>query len=133
MKKKITLILLFALLALVAWVYFSPRIRVDLAARQHDPAKMKLFHSEIMNKSYARLPNDFECGLVHLSDGSAVKYWFINRHVQPGLGLTRFDFPDEETVYLRGVFCCEVWLDGEAMSGKASLLAYIAKWDGTSP
>ena len=133
MKKKITLILLFALMLGAVWMYFAPRIRVDLAARQHDPAKMKLTRIESMGKSFRRLPNKIECGLVHLEDGSQVKYWFVSKHVQPGLGITRFDFPDGETAYLSGAFCCEMALGGEGVADKAALLAFIGKWDGRMP
>ena len=133
MKKKITLILLLALMLGATWLYFAPRIRVDLAARRYDPDRIKLTHIESMGKSHRRLPNKIECGLIHLEDGSEVKYWFVSKHVQPGLGLTRFDFPDGETAYLSGAFCCEMALGGEGVADKAALLAFIEKWDGRMP
>jgi len=132
-EEKITIVLLFSLMIAVAWLYFAPRIRVDLAARQHDPARMTLTRFGMMEKSFRRLSNKIECGLIHLEDGSEVKYWFVSKHVQPGLGLTRFDFPDGETAYLSGAFCCEMALGGEGVADKAALLAFIAKWDGRMP
>jgi len=133
MKKRIAPFLLVALMAAAAWMYFAPRIRVDLAARQHNPAEMKLVRFGTMGKSFRRLPNDIECGLVHLEDGSQAKYWFVSKHVQPGLGLTRFDFPDGETAYLSGGFCCEMALGGKGIADKGELLAHIKKWDGSLP
>ena len=86
-----------------------------------------------MNKSMALTSDKIEIGLIPLKDGSKVKYWYISGHVQPGSGLTRFDFADGETAYLGGVFCCEVWIGVLALENKASLLKFIADFDGTSP
>ena len=84
-----------------------------------------------MHKSRKVLPSGIEAGLLHLGDGTDVKYWFINRHVQPGLGTTRFDFADGQTSYLHGCFCCEVALP--EFKDRSELQNYIAKWDGSPP
>lgn len=85
------------------------------------------------SKSSGILPNAIQTGLIHLEDGSHVKFWFINKHVQPGMGLTRFDFQDGQKAYLSGAFCCEVWVSDEAVKNKDSLLNYIAEVDGSMP
>lgn len=69
---------------------FAPRIRLDLAASQNDPASMDLLPIDSFNKSFKKLENGVEAGMVQLDQGGPVRYWFINRHVQPGSGLTRF-------------------------------------------
>jgi hypothetical protein len=130
-KKKLILVFGILLTTGVVWMWLAPRIRVDLAAREFDPTKLELRRIEPMHKSLTRLPNGIEAGLLHLQDGTNVRYWFINRHVQPGSGTTRFDSEDGRTAYLHGCFCCEVWLpEFESWSG---LESYIAMWDGTPP
>jgi hypothetical protein len=62
-----------------------------------------------------------------------VKFWFINKHVQPGKGLTRFDFEDGLIVYLNGAYCCEVWVTEDAVKSRESLLDYIAQAEGSIP
>ncbi len=99
----------------------------------HDPSKMALNYTALMHKSAASLPNSIQTGFIHLDDGSRVKYWFISKHVQPGKGLTRFDFQDGQTSYLSGAFCCEVWVSDDAVKNKESLLNYIAQVDGSMP
>lgn len=133
MKKKIALLGLLAVCVCAAWLFAAPRIRVDLAARGHDPSGMKLNDVALMHKSHASLPNGIQTGLIHLQDGGRVKYWFISKHVQPGKGLTRFDFKDGQIAYLSGTFCCEVWVSDDAAKNKESLLAYIARVDGSMP
>lgn len=133
MKKRI-LIAAIVLLSLGAiWMWFAPRIRVDMAARKYDPNKMDLWRIDSMHKSLMRkpLPNGMEIGLLHLTDGSNVKYWFVSRHVQPGLGTTRFDSADGRSAYLHGRFCCEVSLP--ELKDWNDLQDYITKWDGTLP
>ena len=133
MKRKIALLSLVAVCGLIAWMVVAPRIRIDIAARSHDPSNMKLNHIELMHKSAGSLPNEIEAGFIHLEDGGRVKFWFINKHVQPGKGLTRFDFQEGQTAYLSGAYCCEVWVSDEAIKNKKSLLDYIAKVDGSMP
>jgi hypothetical protein len=133
MKRKLLLSALLLTVALAAWMYFAPRVRVDHAARNNDPAKMDLWNLPTMCKSMKRLPNGVEVGLIHLQDASEVRYWFVSGHVQPGAGLTRFDFPDGETAYLGGVFCCEVWIRESALKNKVSMLRFISEFDGASP
>jgi len=114
-------------------MWLAPRIRVDLAARDYDPSKMDLWRVDSMHKSRSRkpLPNGMEIGLLHLSDGTNVKYWFISRHVQPGRGITRFDSVDGRSAYLHGCFCCEVSVP--EFKDWSELQNYIAKWDGSTP
>jgi hypothetical protein len=131
--KKIALLALLIVCGFVVWMLVAPRIRLDHAARSHDPGKMKLNHVKLMHKSTGILPNSIETGFVHLDDGSKVKFWFINKHVQPGKGLTRFDFQDGETVYLSGAYCCEIWVGDEAVKNKNSLLSHIRDVDGSMP
>jgi len=132
MKKAIALILLLGLVAVAAWMHSETRDKVNLAERHYDPERMNLGRIDSA-KSHTVLPEGIECGLLHLADGSEVKFWFLSHHVGPGLGLTRFDFADGTRTYLRGYFCCEVELEGEAISDKGSLLAFIADKDGTPP
>ena len=133
MKRKIALLAFVAGFGLIAWLFVAPRVRVDLAALSHDPSKMKLNYIELMHKSAGTLPNSIQTGFIHLQDGERVKFWFINKHVQSGKGLTRFDFEDGQTAYLSGAFCCEVWVSDDAVKNKESLLNYIAKVDGSMP
>jgi hypothetical protein len=133
MKKKIAIIVFLTVCVFIAWMFVAPRIRVDLAARSHDPAEMNLNFIAQMHKSSRTLPNKIQTGLIHLESGDQVKYWFISNHVQPGLGLTRFDFEDGQTAYLSGAYCCEVWVSNEAVKNKDTFLDYIAAVDGTPP
>jgi len=138
MKETFALILLLSLVVLAAWKDYESRGKANLegtlnsAANQYDPAGMSLSRAEPM-KSHTLLPDGIECGLLHLADGSEVKFWFLSHHIGPGLGLTRFDFADGTRAYLRGYFCCEVEVKDEAISDKASLLAFLAEKDGTPP
>lgn len=131
--KKIALLALLIVCGFIVWMLVAPRVLIDLAARNHDPSKMKLQRVVLMHKSTGTLPNSIQIGFVHLDNGSQVKFWFISNHVQPGKGLTRFDFPDGQTAYLSGAFCCEVWVSDEAVKNKESLLAYIREVDGSMP
>lgn len=133
MKKKLAILILVAFASLVAWFFVAPRVRIDIAARSHDPSTMKLNHIKSMHKSSTSLPNKIQTGFIHLLDGGRVKFWFINRHVQPGKGLTRFDFEDGQTVYLSGAYCCEVLVSEDAVKNRESLLDYIAQADGSMP
>lgn len=96
-------------------------------------SKLKLNDVPLMHKSAGSLRNAIQTGLIHLQDGSQVKYWFVSKHVQPGKGRTRFDFQDGQTAYLSGAFCCEVWVSDDAIKNKESMLSYIAAVDGTMP
>jgi hypothetical protein len=133
MRKKIWWLAFVALCASGLWMALAPRIRVDLAARFHDPDEMKLHHVPLMHKSSGALPNQIQLGHIHLTDGGKVKFWYISGHVQPGSGLSRFDFQDGGTAYLRGAFCCEVWVSDEAVKDENTLLRFIAKMDGSPP
>ena len=133
MKKKIALLALLVVCGFIVWMLVAPRILIDHAARNHDPSKMKLHRVELMHKSTGTLSNSIQTGFIHLDNGSQVKFWFISNHVQPGKGLTRFDFPDGQTAYLSGAFCCEVWVSDQAVKNKESLLAYIREVDGSMP
>ena len=133
MKKKIALLALLVFCGFVVWMLVAPRVRIDHAARSHDPSKMMLHHVKLMHKSTGTLANSIQTGFIHLDDGSQVKFWFINKHVQPGKGLTRFDFQDGQTAYLSGAYCCEVWVSDEAVKNKDSLLDYILEVDGLMP
>lgn len=138
MKKAIALILSLTLVAMAAWMHSESRAKVnlsekvDLAASQYDPAGMELERIDPV-KSRALLPDGIECGLLHLGDGSEVKFWFLSHHIGRGLGITRFDFADGTKAYLRGYFCCEVEVGDGAASNKTALLAFIAEKDGTPP
>ncbi len=133
MKKKLIIILASLFTLAAAWMWFAPRIRVDLAAWRHDPSAMSLGNSPLIHKSWAHLPEGIEIGLIHLKDRGTVKYWFISRHEQPGIGITRFDFPDGTTAYLRGYFCCEVQMPDEAVGDKQALLAFIGRSNRIHP
>ena len=129
MKKRLIYASMVLLVLGVVWMWFAPRIRVDLAARQYNPLELTLNPCLPASKSYKWLPNGIEVGLIHLRDGTVVKYWFVSKHVQPGLGTTRFDSVDGKTVYLHGCYCCEVVMTG--FENWDELVAYIAEWDGS--
>ena len=133
MKRKVLISAIFLIVSFGGWMYFAPRIRVDLAAGRYDPNKLDLRHIPTMQKSMRRTSDEIETGFLHLKDGSKVKYWYVSGHVQPGLGLTRFDFADGEAAYLSGVFCCEVGIGEAGLENKASLLKFIADFDGSPP
>ena len=131
MKKRLILVSTILVALGVVWMWFAPRIRVDYAARYYNPHELDLSRVDPMHKSLKVLPNGIEVGLLHLSDGTDVKYWFINRHVQPGLGTTRFDSSDGRTTYIHGVYCCEVSVP--ELRNWSDLQAYITKNDGSPP
>ncbi len=131
MKKKLLIIFSILVACSGTWMWFAPRVRLDLTARNFDPSKLKLRRVDLMHKSWMSLPNGIEAGLLHLSDGTDVKYWFISGHDQPGSGTTRFDSMDGKTTYLHGCFCCEVWLP--RLENWNELEKYVAKWDGSPP
>jgi hypothetical protein len=113
------------------WMVFAPRIRLDLTANRNDPASMDLVASDFFHKSFKRLENGVEAGLVQLDEGGPVRYWFISRHVQAGSGLTRFDFPDGDCLYMSGAYCCEVVISDKGSSSEAALRSFIKEMDGT--
>ena len=100
--KRIALLLFVAGIAsAIVWYLVAPRIRLEAAARDFDPATLPLTPVSLFNKSCTKLENGMEAGTVRLKSGEVVRYWFISRHTQPGSGLTRFDFPGGESVYMR--------------------------------
>lgn len=92
---------------------------------------MELSRIDSMHKSHKALPNGIETGLLHLGDGTYVKYWFISKHIQPGRGTTRFESVDGKTIYFSGYYCCEVSLP--KFENWNELQNHITKRDGSSP
>lgn len=133
MKRKILIATLILMVVYFVWMSAAPRIRVEMAAAKYNPSTLKLRHYEIAHKSSVTLNNGIQVGLIHLDDGEVVKFWFVSKHIQPGLGLTRFTFEDRTNAYLRGAYCCEVHVTKDSVKDKNALMSYIHQNDGTPP
>lgn len=130
LRRAIVILLVILVAGGALWLAVAQRVRLDHTASRHDPASMELVPNDMFNKSFMRLENGVEAGLVQLDQGGPVRYWFINRHVQPGSGLTRFDFPDGDSAYMSGAYCCEVIISDEGASSEAALRGFIEEMDG---
>ena len=127
MKKIIILALL--LLAGIVWLFFNARIRVDIAAMRHDPStlKLRLTYPPLIHST--SIPGNMQTGLVTLSDGKTVKYWFVSHHIA-GPGCARFDFADGTKRYIYGsYFCCEVQIPDAEVETKQDLIAFLERHD----
>ena len=123
MKKIIILVLL--LIAVTAWLLFSARIRVDIAAMRYDPNTEKLRPTYPPLIRAASIPGHMQTGLVTLSEGESVKYWFVSHHIA-GPGCARFDFSDGTSRYIYGsYFCCEVQIPYDQVKTKRDLISFI--------
>ncbi|MES2658438.1 MAG: hypothetical protein V4689_07455 [Verrucomicrobiota bacterium] len=108
---------------------FSARIRVDLAAMKYDPTSQKLRGSYPPLIRSTANSDKSQTGLVTLSDGENVKFWFISHHVSDP-GCTRFDFRDGTHKYMRGsYFCCEVQIPEDEVRTRQDLITFIEKHD----
>jgi len=106
---------------------------VTRASIENDPDQMEL--STGANKYIRRtiLPDSTETGIIQISDGSEVKYWFRSHHLSDDLGSSRFVFPDGRERTVSGYFCCEVMFSQEGFATVADLDSFLIKIDGTSP
>jgi hypothetical protein len=123
MKKIVILALL--LLASIVWLFFNARIRVDIAAIRYDPNTQKLHPTSSPLIRSTSIPGNMETGLVTLSDGESVKYWFVSHHIA-GPGCARFDFSDGTSRYIYGsYFCCEVQIPDGQVKTKKDLISFL--------
>jgi hypothetical protein len=129
MKKIVILALL--LLAGIVWLFFNARIRVDVAAMRYDPytQKLRLTYPPLIRST--SIPGRMQTGLVTLSDGDSVKYWFVSHHIA-GPGCARFDFADGTSRYIYGsYFCCEVQIPDDQVKTKQDLITFLEKHNDT--
>jgi hypothetical protein len=127
MKKIVILALL--LLAGIVWLLFNARIRVDIASMRYDPNTQKLHDTYPPLIRSTSIPGNMETGLVTLSDGESVKYWFVSHHIA-GPGCARFDFGDGTSRYVYGsYFCCEVQIPDDLVKTKQDLITFLEKHD----
>ncbi|NJM38715.1 MAG: hypothetical protein HC845_13075 [Akkermansiaceae bacterium] len=124
--KKIVILALLVLTGIV-WLFFSARIRVDIAAMRYDPNTQKLHLTDPPLIRSTSIPGNMQTGLVTLSDGESVKYWFVSHHIA-GPGCARFDFSDGTKRYVYGsYFCCEVQIPDAQVKTKQDLITFLEK------
>ena len=128
--KKIVIVALFLLLfAGIAWLFFSARFRVDVAALKYDPNTQKLSVTYPPLIRATSIPGRIQTGLVTLADGETVKYWFISHHID-GPGCARFDFSDGTRRYIYGsYFCCEVQIPEDQVKTRQDLISFLETHD----
>jgi hypothetical protein len=106
---------------------------VNRASITNDPAGMELSAGANNYIRRTTLPDSTETGIIRLSDGSEVKYWFRSHHLSDDLGTSKFRFPDGSERTISGYFCCEVMFSQEEFRSSADLDSFLTKIDGTSP
>jgi len=100
---------------------------------KHDPAEMELSTGSNKYIRRAILPDNTETGIIQISDGNEVKYWFRSHHLSNDLGSSKFVFSDGREKIVSGYFCCEVMFSQKEFRSVADFESFLTKIDGISP
>ena len=87
--------------------------------------------SELLKCSYMAAPP--MTGIIQISDGNEVKYWFRSHHLSNDLGSSKFVFSDGREKIVSGYFCCEVMFSQKEFRSVADFESFLTKIDGISP
>jgi hypothetical protein len=127
--------LVVAVVALAAaglyWTkYIAPYSKLKEISRSYDPLRMSLKSDRNDYVSFAVTAENVQVGLIKLSDGSTVKFWFLSHHVNHGVSLAIFRFPDGAEVTMEGYFCCGLEFVEQQPRTADELRSFIKKHDG---
>ena len=113
--------------------FSKSRELVEQASRENDPSQMELSTGGNDYIRRAILADNTETGILTMSDGDLVKYWFRSHHLSDDLGAARFVFPGGRERMISGYFCCEVMFPQDQFGSTSALDSFLADVDGRSP
>jgi hypothetical protein len=111
-------------------MYVAPFSKLKEISRSYDPSAMSLKSDRNDYLSFAVTTENVQVGLIKLSDGTAVKFWFLSHHVNNGVSLAIFRFPDGTEATMEGYFCCGLEFVGDQPRTAEELRFFIKKHDG---
>jgi hypothetical protein len=106
---------------------------LDNISRHNDPGRLKLENGFNSYVKRAFINDGTEVGVISLSNGSKVKYWFKSHHLTGDIGGTMFEFNNSRRIFMAGYFCCELQLPDNQIKNESELKSFINKYDGESP
>lgn len=125
-------VILFSILLFVGCVSYPTKHALEPISEKLRPelAKLEPGYNSYVQRAFSE---QTEYGIINISDGSKVWYWFRSHHLTDDMGGTLFEFPDHQFYYMAGWFCCEAQFPDAPFKNLSELKGFIRNHHGVSP